>query len=82
MEPLVKEITREQIDIAVKLAKAEAYKEFAEEASKKLEKVRQKYQRLCKEQGEEEDEVMNIHYRGIKRIVNNLVKEMVGENNA
>ena len=71
------------IDIAkaLKTAKAEAYKEFAEEASKKLEKVRQKYQRLCKEQGEEEDEVMNIHYRGIKRIVNNLVKEMVGENN-
>lgn len=30
MEPLVIEITREQIDIAVKLAKAEAYKEFAE----------------------------------------------------
>ena len=30
MEPLVKEITKEQIDTAVKLAKAEAYKEFAE----------------------------------------------------
>lgn len=30
MEPLVKEITREQIDIAVKLAKTEAIKEFAE----------------------------------------------------
>lgn len=33
--------------------KAEAYKEFAERAIGRVEKVRQKYQRLCKEQGEE-----------------------------
>lgn len=34
-----------------------------------LENARQKYQRLCKEQGEKEDEAMNIHYRGITAIV-------------
>lgn len=34
MVPLVKEITREQIDIAVKYAKAEAYKECIEKVRK------------------------------------------------
>ena len=34
MEPLVKEITREQIDIAVKLSKNEAYKECIEKVRK------------------------------------------------
>lgn len=57
--------------------KSEAVKEFAENIVEKVEKARQKYQRLCKEQGEEEDEAMNIHFRGMI----NLVKEMVGENN-
>lgn len=56
-------------------AKSEAVKEFAENIVEKVEKARQKYQRLCKEQGEEEDEAMNIHFRGMI----NLVKEMVGE---
>ena len=59
--------------------KAEAYKEFAERLNEKVEKARQKYQRLCKEQGEEEDEAMNIHFRGIINLVNNLLKEKVGE---
>lgn len=63
MEPLVKEITREQIDIAVKLSKAEAYKEFAE---KLKEKAMQKFD--WNEYVEVED-------------IDNLVKEMVGENN-
>ena len=35
----------------------------------RLEEVRQKYQRLQKEQGEKEDEAMNIHFRGMMDIV-------------
>lgn len=34
-----------------------------------LEECRKKYQRLCKEQGESEDEAMNIHFRGAINIV-------------
>ena len=34
-----------------------------------LEECRQKYQRLCKEQGESEDEAMNIIFRGVIKIV-------------
>lgn len=59
-------------------AKAEAYKEFSEMAIDRVEKARQKYQRLCKEQGEEMDEAMNIHFNGMI----NLLKELVGEENA
>lgn len=64
------------------LAKAEAYKEFAEKAIDRVEKARQKYQRLCKEQGEEMEEHMHIHFNGIIGIINNLLKELVGEDNA
>lgn len=35
----------------------------------RIEKARQKYQRLVKEQGEKEDESMNIHFRGVMKIV-------------
>ena len=35
----------------------------------RIENARQKYQRLCKEQGEKEDEAMNIHFRGVMQIV-------------
>lgn len=35
----------------------------------RVEKARQKYQRLVKEQGEKEDEAMNIHFRGMMNIV-------------
>lgn len=59
--------------------KAEAYKEFAEKAVEQVEKARQKYQRLCKEQGEEMEEYMHIHFNGITKIINNLLKETVGE---
>ena len=68
MEPLVKEITREQIDIAVKLAKAEACKEFAEK---------------LKEQAEvytDSAEDVFILAVGISKI-DNLLKELMGENN-
>ena len=34
-----------------------------------IENARQKYQRLVKEQGEKEDEAMNIHFRGVMNIV-------------
>ena len=61
--------------------KAEAYKEFAEKAVEQVEKARQKYQRLCEEQGEEMEEHMYIHFNGITKIINNLFKKMVGENN-
>ena len=35
----------------------------------RIEKARQKYQRLVKEQGKKEDEAMNIHFRGVMQIV-------------
>lgn len=47
MEPLVKEITREQIDIAVKLAKAEAYKEFLPLLEKFRDEVVDKFIIMC-----------------------------------
>ena len=61
--------------------KAEAYKEFAENSVERVEKARQKYQRLCKEQGEEMEEYMHIHFNVIIGIINNLLKELVGEDN-
>lgn len=61
-------------------AKAEAVKEFAENAVKRVEKAKLKYQKLCKEQGEEMEEHMHIHFNGIIGIINNLLKEMVGDN--
>ena len=41
-------------------AKAEAVKEFAENAVKRVEKAKLKYQKLCKEQGEEMEEHMKL----------------------
>lgn len=35
----------------------------------RIEKARQKYQRLVKEQGKKEDEAMNIHFRGMIKII-------------
>lgn len=73
-----------QLDDAMKMyfeIKAEAYKEFAELAVERVEKAKQKYQRLCKEQGEEMEEHMHIHFNGITKIINNLLKEMVGDGN-
>ena len=61
--------------------KTEAYKEFAETAIDRVEKAKAKYQRLCKEQGEEMEEHMHIHFNGIIGIINKLLKELVGENN-
>ena len=66
MEPLVKEITREQIDIAVKLAKTEAYKEFAEKLKKK-----------CYEDFEETDEMLVPYVT--EDNIDEVLKEMVGE---
>ncbi len=56
----------------------EAVKEFAQKVIEKVEKASKKYQRLCAEQGDKEDEAMNIHFRGMI----NIVKEIAGENNA
>ena len=56
--------------------RAEAIKEFSERVNEKTEKARQKYQRLCKEQGEKEDEAMNIIFRGFMKIVDDFAKEM------
>lgn len=60
--------------------KAKAYKEFTENAVERVEKARQKYERLCKEQGEQMEEYMHIHFDGIIGIINNLLKEKVGAN--
>ena len=62
-----------------KETKSEAYKEFAENAVERVGKSRQKYERLCKEQGEQMEEAMHIHFDGIIGIINNLLKELVGE---
>lgn len=40
-----------------------------ERVVERVENARQKYQRLVKEQGEKEDEAMNIHFRGVMNIV-------------
>jgi hypothetical protein len=54
-------------------------KEFAENAIERVEKAKLKYQRLCEEQGEEMEEPMRIHFNGIIGIINNLLKERVGD---
>ena len=72
MEPLVKEITREQIDIAVKLSKAEAVKEC-------LAKVKNYIKTHCNPYGKPDfDYDTSIK---ILNFIGNLLKEMVGENN-
>ena len=72
MEPLVKEITREQIDIAVKLSKAEAYKEC-------LAKVKNYIKTHCNPYGKPDfDYDTSIK---VLNFIGNLLKEMVGENN-
>ena len=68
--------------IQLKTAKSEAIKEFAETAIDRVEKAKAKYQRLCKEQGEEMEEHMHIHFNGIIGIINKLLKELVGDNDA
>ena len=55
--------------------KSEAIKECAERLKEKVENVRKKYQRLCREQDEKEDEIIEIHCKGIIKLINNLVKE-------
>ena len=60
---------------SAKATRNEAIKEFAESLNENVEKARQKYQRLCREQGEKEDEIMEIHFKGIIKLINNLVKE-------
>ena len=53
--------------------------EFAENSVDQVEKARLKYQRLCKEQGEEMEEHMHIHFNGIIKIINDIKKEKVGD---
>lgn len=64
MEPLVKEITREQIDIAVKLAKSEAVKAFAERLKNEIN---------CRTTLSRQQDKNVIH------IIHNLLKETVGD---
>lgn len=59
-----------------KAERAEARKEFAENSVERVEKAKLKYQRLCKEQGEEMEEHISILFDGIIGIINNLLKEM------
>ena len=58
--------------------KTEAYKEFATKTTDKVEKAKQKYERLCKEQGEKMEKHMHIHFNGIIKIVKDLLNELVG----
>ena len=73
MEPLVKEITREQIDIAVKYAKSEAYKECIEKVKEKANKC------FASRNGVVLEETTN--YNISKIALDSLVK-MVGDDNA
>lgn len=70
MEPLVKEITREQIDIAVKLSKSEAYKEFADLSIK----------RICEQVSAPTPSESYIVER-CNQEIDNLLKEKVGDSN-
>ena len=72
MEPLVKEITREQIDIAVKLSKTEAIKEFAERLKTEFSQYQREYRNVLNDEGAC---AMIIAKKG----VDNLLKELVGE---
>ena len=65
MEPLVKEITREQIDIAVKLAKIEAYKECIE----KVKEHSNKMELVCS------GALVKTEYTITKKDLDNLLKE-------
>ena len=65
MMPMVSEIVNEQFDVAVKLAKAKAIKEFAERLSSDF-SLSGGYFTLG-----------TVHYK-----IDNLVKEMVGDDNA
>ena len=81
IERLQKQL-KEGIDLSdsvVKIFKAEVIKGFANKAIERVEKARKKYQMLCKEQGEQMEEHMHIHFNGMIGIINDLVKEMVGE---
>lgn len=94
MEPLVKEITREQIDIAVKQAKVEAYKEFAKKVNDEISEAVYSNHRAITERINEhnanryEDKICSMWDDQITALVSirfyidNLLKEMAGENNA
>ena len=69
----------QEFELDIKSIKAEAVKEFAENTIERVEKAKLKYQRLCKEQGEEMEEYMHIHFNGIIGIIDNLLKETVGD---
>lgn len=51
------------------LDEKEIIRKTVERIVERVENARQKYQRLVKEQGEKEDEAMNIHFRGVMNIV-------------
>ena len=51
------------------LNEKEIIRKTVERIVERVENARQKYQRLVKEQGEKEDEAMNIHFRGVMNIV-------------
>ena len=74
MEPLVKEITREQIDIAVKYAKAEAYKECIEKVKENANKC------FASRNGVVLEETTTYNISKIS--LDNLLKELVGEDNS
>ena len=59
----------EEIDRQPTLDEKEIIRKPMERIIERIENARQKYQRLCKEQGEKEDEAMNIHFRGVMQIV-------------
>lgn len=66
---------------AYERGRTEALKEFVENSVERVEKAKLKYQRLCKEQGEEMEEHISILFDGIIGIINNLLKEMEQEEN-
>lgn len=82
MEPLVKEITSEQIDIAVKQAKVEAYKECIEKVNNIINEIYNKHIFGSNDLFDEEKDAVINFSDDVTYALDNLLKELVGENNA
>ena len=63
------EETKEIVDGLPTLDEKEIIRKTVERIVERVENARQKYQRLVKEQGEKEDEAINILFRGMLNIV-------------
>lgn len=68
-ETAISRITRSVMHSIPTLDEKEIIRKPMERIVERVEEARQKYQRLVKEQGEKEDEAMNIIFKGVMNIV-------------